>query len=207
MSLEKLLYRFLLDSPGALLNRGESIGIGVLGKGDMGGDVDIGDSDDWHDEEDDGKNEEEELVDQGERGVEEQVDTESSLALLLHWMVSLTGGFLSLLLLLSPSMLSNDWQHSVVSPRSVWGRRELTRSYQSQVSPGQLPRLGASKYCWCNCSFKSIIVAFLPRVTCNIWHLTCNAVKILQTTIKIVNIPCVIMYNDEKKQTESPMLK
>ena len=41
MSLEKLLYRFLLDSPGALLNSGESIGIGV-----MGGDVDIGDSDD-----------------------------------------------------------------------------------------------------------------------------------------------------------------
>ena len=46
MSLEKLLYRFLLDSPGALLNSGESIGIGVLGMGDMGGDVDIGDSDD-----------------------------------------------------------------------------------------------------------------------------------------------------------------
>ena len=44
--------------------------------GDMGGDVDIGDSDDWHDEEDEGKNDEEELVDQGERGVEEQVDME-----------------------------------------------------------------------------------------------------------------------------------
>ena len=46
MSLEKLLYRFLLNSPGAWLNSGESIGIGVLGMGDMGGDVDIGDSDD-----------------------------------------------------------------------------------------------------------------------------------------------------------------
>ena len=110
MSLEKLLYRFLLDSPGALLKSGESIGIGVLGMGDMGGDVDIGDRDDWHDDDDEGKNEEEELVDQGERGVEEQVDMESSLGLLLHWMVSLTGGSL-LLLLLPLSMLSNDWQH------------------------------------------------------------------------------------------------
>ena len=79
--------------------------------GDMGGDVDIGDRDDWHDDDDEGKNDEEELVDQGERGVEEQVDIESSLGLLLHWMVSLTGGSLLLLLLLPPSMLSNDWQH------------------------------------------------------------------------------------------------
>ena len=47
------------------------------------------------------------MVDQGERGVDEQVDMESSLGLLLHWMVSLTGGSL-LLLLLPPSMLSND---------------------------------------------------------------------------------------------------
>ena len=111
MSLEKLLYRFLLDSPGTLLNSGESIGIGVLGMGDMGGDVDIGDSDDdWHPEDDEGKKDEEEFVDQGERGVEEQVDSESFLGLLwLHWIVSLTG---SGLLLVPLSMLSNDWQHS-----------------------------------------------------------------------------------------------
>lgn len=133
MSLEKLLYRFLLDSPGTLLNSGESIGIGVRGIGDEGGDVDIGDSDELHADDDEGKNDdEEELVDQGERGVEEQVDIESFLGLLLHWIVSLTG---SLLLLLPPSMLSNDWQHtSGQSPESVWGRHGLTRSYRG---PGQ----------------------------------------------------------------------
>ena len=45
-------------------------------------------------------------MDQGERGVEEQVDSESFLGLLwLHWIVSLTG---SGLLLVPLSMLSND---------------------------------------------------------------------------------------------------
>ena len=135
MSLEKLLYRFLLDSPGTLLNSGESIGIGVLGMGDMGGDVDIGDNDDdWHpDDDDEGKKDEDEFVDQGERGVEEQVESESFLGLLWHWMVSLTG---SGLLLVPLSMLSNDWQHwsGHCVPVSVWGRPGLTRSYQG---PGQ----------------------------------------------------------------------
>ena len=114
------------------------MGIGVLGIGDMGGDVDIGDNEDWHDDEE-GKNEEEELVDQGERGVDEQVDMESFLGLLLHCIVSLTGSLLLLLLLLPPSMLSNDWQHSVVSSPCLCGRHGLTRGYQGQVSPGSFP--------------------------------------------------------------------
>ena len=75
MSLEKLLYRFLLDSPGTLLNSGESIGIGVRGIGDEGGDVDIGDSDELHADDDEGKNDDEDL----DRKSILVVDTQSSL--------------------------------------------------------------------------------------------------------------------------------
>ena len=107
MSFEILLYRFLLDSA-TLLNKGESIGIGVLGVGEMGGDEDMGENDEETHDDDDGKKDEEEFVDQGERGVEEQVDRESFLVLLLHCIVSLAGSLVLLLLLLPPSMLSND---------------------------------------------------------------------------------------------------
>jgi len=76
-SLEKLLYRFLLESTGGFVKRGESTGIGVFGTGDEGGEEDIGDSDEEaHDE---GKNDE--VTDNGDNGVDEHVESESFLFL------------------------------------------------------------------------------------------------------------------------------
>ena len=83
ISLEKLLYLFLLVSSGGFERRGESAGTGRdggLGVGDMGGDDDIGDNDDdGHDEE---KNEDED-EERGERGAEEQEERESLCMLIL----------------------------------------------------------------------------------------------------------------------------
>ena len=67
-------------STGGLENNGESTGIGVLGTGDIGGDDDMGDNDD--DGHDDGKNDE--VTDNGDRGVEEHVDMES---FLVRWLL------------------------------------------------------------------------------------------------------------------------
>ena len=76
-------------SIGGLENSGESAGIGVLGMGDIGGEVDIGDrEEEGHG---DGENGEEE-DDMGERGAEEHVESES------ECMVSLTGQGLVLVL-------------------------------------------------------------------------------------------------------------
>ena len=81
------------------------MGIGVLLTGDIGGEVDMGESDD--DPHDDGGKNWDEVSDSGDRGVEEQVDTESfldldnpllMLLLLLHWIVSLIG-FISLFMI------------------------------------------------------------------------------------------------------------
>ena len=79
------------------------MGIGVLLTGDIGGEVDMGESDD--DPHDDGGKNWDEVSDSGDRGVEEQVETESFLdldnplllllMLLLHCIVSLMG-FISL---------------------------------------------------------------------------------------------------------------
>ena len=67
-------------SSGGLLNNGESIGIGVFGvTGDSGGDEDIGVSDD--EAHDDVEKNEEDVIDSGERGVDEHVDNESFLVL------------------------------------------------------------------------------------------------------------------------------
>ena len=81
------------------------MGIGVLLTGDIGGEVDMGESDD--DPHDDGGKNWDEVSDSGDRGVEEQVETESfldldnpllMLLLLLHWIVSLIG-FISLFMI------------------------------------------------------------------------------------------------------------
>ena len=83
ISLEKLLYLFLLESIGGFERSGESAGMGREGVlGDIGGDDDIGDKeDDGHDE---GKNDEDE-DEAGDSGAEEQEETES------ECMVSLAG--------------------------------------------------------------------------------------------------------------------
>ena len=78
-------------SSGGLENSGESAGIGVfVGRGETGGDDDIGDNDDDGHGEGENGDEENEL---GESGAEEQlVDMESFLGLWGgHWMVSLMG--------------------------------------------------------------------------------------------------------------------
>ena len=73
-------------STGGFVNNGESIGIGVFDIGDIGGDDDCGEREEEGQEE--GKNEDED-IDSGDRGVEEQVDMESfrtrvPVLLLLH---------------------------------------------------------------------------------------------------------------------------
>ena len=69
-------------SSGGLLNNGESIGIGVFGvTGDSGGDEDIGVGVSDDEAQDDVEKNEEDVIDNGERGVDEHVDNESFLVL------------------------------------------------------------------------------------------------------------------------------